>query len=103
MKISQQIYKNDGKHRDKMKERDQKVIEIQDKFIYSNITPKGWSIVIMPDKILIDNFHHGFPHIHPDRREIKIKDLEDAFIIVLNHIESNNGVQYNKLREELIK
>ena len=57
----------------------------------------------MPDKILIDNFHHGFPHIHPDRKEIKTKNLEDTFKIVLNHIIMNEGIQFNQLKEELIK
>jgi len=86
-----------------MKEKNQQITELYDKFVYSNKTPQGWSIVIMPDKILIDNFHHGYAHIHPDRKEIKTKNLKNTFIIVLNHINTNKGVKYNKLREELIK
>ncbi len=30
---------------------------IGDKLIYTAKTPNGWSIVIMPDNILIDNYH----------------------------------------------
>ena len=30
---------------------------------------RGWAIVIMPDKIQIDNYEHGFAHIHPDRKK----------------------------------
>ena len=86
-----------------MKEKDQNILEIYDKFVYSNITPKGWSIVIMPDKILIDNFHHGFPHIDPNRNEIKVKSFKEAYMMVLNHINSNKGIRYDKLRKELIK
>jgi hypothetical protein len=85
-----------------MKKNTQNVIELYDKFVYSNNTLKGWSIVIMPDKILIDNFHHGHAHIHPDRKEIKTKSLNDTFKIVIEHINNNKGVKYDKLREELI-
>jgi len=57
----------------------------------------------MPDKILIDNFQHGYAHIHPDRKEIKTKDLNNTYMIVLKHINENQGVNYEKLRKELIK
>jgi pyridoxine 5'-phosphate synthase PdxJ len=56
----------------------------------------------MPDNILIDNFHHGYAHIRPDRREIKTQDLQSTLIIVLKHINTNKEVKYGKLREELI-
>ncbi|KZX11073.1 hypothetical protein [Methanobrevibacter curvatus] len=56
----------------------------------------------MPDNILIDNFHHGHVHIHPDRREIKTQDLQSTLIIVLKHISTNKEVQYGKLRGVLI-
>lgn len=36
------------------------------KLLYNVKTPNGWSIVIMPDNILIDNCHTGKAHIHPD-------------------------------------
>ena len=86
-----------------MKENTQNVMELHDKFIYSNKTLKGWSIVIMPNKILIDNFHHGHAHIHPDRKEIKTESLNKAFTIALEHINKNKGINYDKLRGELIK
>lgn len=59
-----------------MKEKNQQITELYDKFVYSNKTPQGWSIVIMQYKILIDNFHHGYAHIRPDRKEIKTKKLK---------------------------
>lgn len=86
-----------------MKENRQKMIKLYDKFIYSNKTPKGWSIVIMPDEILIDNLHHGFAHIHPDRKEIKTENLEDTYKKVMEHVNTNKGVKYDKLRKELIR
>jgi hypothetical protein len=57
----------------------------------------------MPDKILIDNFHHGFAQIHPDRKEIKTRNQKEAMKIVLKYITKNKGVIYDKLREKLIK
>ena len=57
----------------------------------------------MPENILIDNYHHGFPHIHPDRKEIKTTKLEPKLITVLKHINKNKDVKYDELREELIK
>lgn len=103
MNFNQQIYICDEIYKDKMKENNQDVTQIYNKFVYRNKSPKGWSIVIIPDKILINNFHHGFAHIHPDRKEIKTDNLNDTFIIVLNHIHINKAVDYEKLREELIK
>ena len=86
-----------------MKERNENFIEIHGKKIYYSSSTKGWSIVIMPENILIDNYHHGFSHIHPDRKEIKTTELEPTLIIVLNHINKNKDVKYDELREELIK
>jgi len=86
-----------------MKEKDQKIIKLHDRDIYYINTLKGWSIVIMPDNILIDNFNHGYAHIHPDRKEIITKDLYSTLIVVLKHIEKYKSVKYNKLRKELIK
>ena len=39
---------------------------IGDSILYNVKTPNGWSIIIMPDNILIDNYHVGNAHIHPD-------------------------------------
>jgi hypothetical protein len=86
-----------------MKKKNQEIINIENKKVYFNNNKKGWSIVIMPDNILIDNFHHGYPHIHPDRKEIKIDEPNELLKEVLKHIAINHGVNYNKLRMELIK
>lgn len=86
-----------------MKKQNPDIVEIYNKKVYYNNNKRGWSIVIMPDNILIDNFHHGYAHIHPDRKEIKLENSKDVLREVLNHIERNKGVNYNQLRKELIK
>lgn len=52
---------------------------LQDRIIYHTKTPNGWSVVIIPDNILIDNYHTGYAHIHPDPKnhEVKIKISEN--------------------------
>jgi len=57
----------------------------------------------MPDELLIDNYHHGYPHIHPYREEIKTKTLDETLIFVLLHLDTNKGLDLNLLRKELIK
>ncbi|GAA5818869.1 MAG: conserved hypothetical protein [Methanobrevibacter sp. CfCl-M3] len=86
-----------------MKERNQEIIEKYNKKVYGTYNKKGWSVVIMPDEILIDNYHHGYPHIHPNREEIKTKTLEETLNIVLIHLDNNKGVNLKKLRMELIE
>ena len=86
-----------------MKESNQNVFHLHNKIIYVKKSFKGWSIVIMPDKILIDNFHHGYAHIHPERLEIKTKTLNDTFLIIWEHIKHYEGVNYEQLRKDLIK
>ena len=49
-----------------MTRKKQNQIPIGDKILYKVKTPNGWSIIIMPDNILIDNYYVGKAHIHPD-------------------------------------
>jgi hypothetical protein len=86
-----------------MKDRDSSQIKIRDRNIYINQSKRGWSIVIMPDNILIDNFHHGYPHIHPDRDEIAYDNPQKVYDIISNHIKREQGIKIKKLREELLK
>lgn len=86
-----------------MKLSNQDVFEIYNKKVYCKNTKKGWSVVIMPDNILIDNYHHGYPHIHPEREEIITKTLEETKNKILAHIELNKGLNLNKLRKELVE
>jgi hypothetical protein len=90
-----------------MIKRNQDKIFINNKIIYKVETDTGWSIVIMPDAILIDNYHHGYVHIHPDpmnhNNKIEIKDFnqDDIHFIVYNHIFQNKKLIIKKLISEL--
>ena len=68
-------------------------------------SPRGWSIVIMPHEIRIDNFH-GPPHIHPPRgrgdpEPVAERPLDEVRDIVRRHVEARRTVVYDELREEL--
>ena len=56
---------------------DKRIFLFEKEIIYMD-SKRGWSIVIMPEKVLIDNYEHGFAHIHPDRKEIKTQNLNDT-------------------------
>ena len=58
-----------------MIKRSQDQITLFNKTIFQAVTDSGWSVVIMPESILIDNYHHGYVHIHPypDEHDIKEK------------------------------
>jgi len=90
-----------------MIKRNQDQVHIQGKIVYKAETSTGWAVMIMPDEILIDNYHHGYNHIHPDSSnhdlKLEIKDNTDDKIynIVCNHIEKNEGINLKKLIKEL--
>lgn len=86
-----------------MKENTSEKIRIYDKDIYLNNSPKGWSIVIMPDNILLDNFHHGYAHLHPDRKELITKTRDDTLKMVLEHLHKHKKINFKQLERELIK
>jgi hypothetical protein len=66
---------------------------------------KGWSMVIMPDSIRIDN-NHGYCHIHTEYKKnyqkIKENSLESIYLMIIDHIEINNGINLDELKKELI-
>lgn len=82
-------------------------MEVNDKIVYHANTHLGWSIVIMPDNILIDNYHTHINHIHPNTKKHFIKnnlDEQDQYKIldmVLLHLDRNNGLILELLEEEL--
>ena len=86
-----------------MKRNTNQDIQLFEKRIIFQETIRGWSIVIMPDNILLDNYEHGFPHVPPDRAEIKTKTLYETLFIVKRHIEKYEKVEKDLLREELLK
>ena len=52
---------------------------------------------------MIDNYEHGYAHIHPERKEIRTQKLEETLNIIYQHINKHNGVDLKELRQELIK
>lgn len=81
--------------------------QIKDKIVYHANTHLGWSIVIMPDNVLIDNYHTHIAHIHPYpkkhfiKKNLKNQDQYKILDIVLLHIDLNNGLKLELLEEEL--
>ncbi|MBO8183111.1 MAG: hypothetical protein H0Z28_10025 [Archaeoglobus sp.] len=71
--------------------------------IYRVVPKKGWAVVIKEDNVLIDNYHHGFPHIHPERDPIKYEDVYEVVEIVIKHIERYGEIKLEKLRDELCR
>lgn len=90
-----------------MKRKTQDKIIVKDNIVYHAKTHLGWSIVIMPDNILIDNYHTHVAHIHPDPKKHFIKnnlnnhDQYKILEIVLLHLDINNGLILDLLEEEL--
>jgi len=90
-----------------MIKRTQDYVTIFNKTIYKVETTTGWSVVIMPDSILIDNYHHGYTHIHfnPNEHDLKEKiknhDQITVYNIVCAHIHENEGLKLKKLIKEL--
>ena len=73
--------------------------------MYDRVGPRGWSVVIMPQEIIIDD-RHGRPHIHPPKKQgdpvpIHSRSFEEVREIVYNHVERNQDVVYRQLLEEL--
>lgn len=74
-----------------------------DKTIITNETRAGWSLIVKEDNLLIDNYNHGYPHIHPDRAEIKTQTLVETLFFVKAHIEKHKTLNIEILRKEILK
>ena len=80
---------------------------IGDKIIYKANAPNGWSIVIMPDNILIDNYHVGKAHIHTDpqnhayRVELSLQDCEKIYEMIKDYLNLTNDFDIEELMEML--
>ena len=87
----------------------QSSILVNEKTVYKAETPQGWAIAIMPDNILIDNYHIDKTHIHPNpkkhiiKEEISEDNPEKVYETVLKHLYENNGLNLEKLKRELRK
>ena len=85
----------------------QTVIKIENYSLYKAITPNGWSIVIMDDNILFDNYYNKgvYVHYNPNNHNqwVKIKEIsvDQLFLLVYNHIKLNKKLGLEKLLMEL--
>ncbi len=90
-----------------MSRKKQNKTPVGDKILYKVKTPKGWSIIIMPDNILIDNYHVGKAHIHPDaqnhtyRVELSLQDCEKIYEIIKDYLNVSNEFDIEELMEML--
>ena len=90
-----------------MTRKKQKQIPIGDKILYKVKTPNGWSIIIMPDNILIDNYHVGKAHIHPDPQnhtysvELSLQDCEKIYEMIKDYLNVTNNFDIEELMEML--
>jgi hypothetical protein len=72
--------------------------------LYWRKAERGWSIVIMPGSIRIDD-NHGYCHIHIGNKKnyqpIKDDSFEAIYQILVQHLERNKGIDLAELRKEL--
>jgi len=75
------------------------------KDIYYRETPRGWAIVIMPDKIRIDTYdkeahiHFGLRGIHIP---IKYNEIYTVGFIIIMHLNKYKKINKEKLKEILV-
>lgn len=87
----------------------QSPILVNGKTVYKAETPQGWAIAIMPDNILIDNYHIDKTHIHPNpkkhiiKEEISEDNPEKVYETVLKHLYENDELNLDNLKRELRK
>ena len=90
-----------------MARKKQNSTSIGDKILYKIKTPNGWSIIIMPDNILIDNYPGGKAHIHPDpqnhayRVELPIEDCEKICELIKDYLNVSKEFDIGELMEML--
>ncbi|MCL2687084.1 MAG: hypothetical protein FWE58_00940 [Methanobrevibacter sp.] len=88
-------------------QKEQTKLHIQGKTIYIVTADGGWTLIVMPDKIILDDYHNKGGHIHPEpknhKKEIKIKfDTQTENLnMLVNHINKNKKLILNELIEEL--
>ena len=90
-----------------MTRKKQNQIPIGDKILYKVKTTNGWSIIIMPDNILIDNYHIGKAHIQPDsqnhtyRVELSLQECEKIYEMIKDYLNVTNNFDIEELMEML--
>ena len=90
-----------------MTRKTQNKTSVGDKILYKVKTPNGWSIIIMPDNILIDNYHVNKAHIHPNpqnhahRVELSLQDCEEIYDIIKDYLNISKKFDVEELMEML--
>ena len=90
-----------------MKRKTQDRTNLRDWVIYRAKTPNGWSIVIMPENIRIDNYHTDKAHIHPNplvhehKIELGIENPDEIEDIIKNYLHFCKAFNVNELMEML--
>ena len=85
----------------------QQKIEIEGKIVYKVQFGKTWSIVIMPDNVLINSYQSNNVYIHPkpenpqEKMYINKSSLDEVYSILCNHLEYNKKLLLKKLIVEL--
>ncbi|MDR0900362.1 MAG: hypothetical protein LBM26_01775 [Methanobrevibacter sp.] len=88
-------------------DKEQTTLYIQGKTIYIVKASGGWSLIIMEDEIVLDNYHNKGGYIHPNpkqhKKEIKIKhDIQEENLnLIIQHLNKNKKLILNQLIEEL--
>lgn len=73
----------------------------------TELLPDNWSVIIMPDNIIMDNYHNKEPHIHPnpekheEQYSIQAKTMEECYNKLIEHLHRNEGLNLKKLIKEL--
>ncbi|EKQ54186.1 MAG: hypothetical protein B655_0988 [Methanobacterium sp. Maddingley MBC34] len=83
-----------------MKREGRHTLEVAERVIHFRITERGRAIVVIPDNFKIDSYYHGI-HIHPDRKEIPIKDPQIIYEIIYRHLLREGKIIDGKIRKEL--
>ena len=85
----------------------QTTLHLHGKTIYIVKATGGWSIIIMPDEVILDNYHNKGSHIHlnpenhKEEKEIKHTTQNENLNLVVKHIEKNKKLILNDLIKEL--
>ena len=83
-----------------MKTENRQKITVANCTIHYREAPRGWAIIVMPENFKVDNYYHGV-HVHPDRKQIPIKDPDIIFNIIYEHIIRERRLIEDKIRKEL--
>ncbi|GAA5818824.1 MAG: conserved hypothetical protein [Methanobrevibacter sp. CfCl-M3] len=89
------------------RKRQEKAVLYEKEVYKTELLPDKWSIIIMPDNIVIDNYHNKEPHIHPNpenHREqypTKSKTLEECYYRVIEHLHKYERLNKKELINDL--